>query len=524
MMRERARQAVSSLARLAARGAFVVQADGTQAYLPVEEIEPGMIVALGAGERVPVDATVSKGDSELDVSLVSGETVPLHATAGSAVLAGTLNLAGPLTLIATAKAGSSFLAEMIRMMEAAEQGRSGYRRIADRAAALYAPVVHSAAFLTFIGWMIATGDLHKAITIAIAVLIITCPCALGLAVPIVQVMAAQRLFKNGIMIKDGSSIERLAEIDAVVFDKTGTLTSATPRLVSREHIDGETLGLAAALASHSRHPYSQALVEAAVGLPAPVVFDEITEKAGFGLQAQSGAAVYRLGKPSWALAGPESVAEAASVILTRNGQWISGFCFEDTLRTDAGVAVARLKQDGLRVEIVSGDREEPVARVAAALGVPWRSGVAPGDKVARINALSVAGQKVLMVGDGLNDTPALGAAHASMAPASASDVGRCAADFVFLRQSLLAIPFAVSVAHEARRLIRQNLGFAVAYNLVAVPVAVMGHVTPLIAAVAMSASSILVVANALRLKGTKGIATSAAPDTMPAPAMLEAAE
>jgi Cu2+-exporting ATPase len=525
MMRERARQAVSSLVRLAARGAFVVQADGTRAYLPVEDIEPGMIVALGAGERVPVDATVSKGVSELDVSLVSGESVPLHATTGSAVFAGTLNLTGPLTLVATARAGNSFLAEMIRMMEAAEQGRSGYRRISDRAAALYAPVVHTAALLTFIGWMVATGDLHKAITIAIAVLIITCPCALGLAVPIVQVIAAQRLFKSGIMVKDGSSIERLAEIDAVIFDKTGTLTSAAPRLVSREDIDGATLGLAAALAAHSRHPYSQALVEAAAGIaPSPVVFDEVIEQAGFGLQARSGATLYRLGKPSWALDGVDSTAGDASVVLTRNGQRLTGFRFEDTLRTDAAVAVAKLKQDGLRVEIVSGDREVAVARVADSLDVPCRSSVTPGEKVARINALSAEGRKVLMVGDGLNDTPALGAAHASMAPASASDVGRCAADFVFLRQSLLAVPFAVSIAHEARRLIRQNLGFAVAYNVVAVPVAVMGHVTPLIAAIAMSASSILVVANALRLKGREGIATSTAPDAMPAPAMLEAAE
>ena len=525
MMRERARQAVSSLVRLAARSAFVVQADGTQTYLPVEEIEPGMTVVLGAGERVPVDATVSKGESELDVSLVSGESVPLHATAGSKVLAGTLNLTGPLMLVATAKAGSSFLAEMIRMMEAAEQGRSGYRRIADRAAALYAPVVHTVALLTFIGWIIATGDLHKAITIAIAVLIITCPCALGLAVPIVQVIAAQRLFKNGIMVKDGSSIERLAEIDAVIFDKTGTLTSAVPRLASRGDSDGATLGLAAALAAHSRHPYSQALVEAAAGLVAsPVVFDEVTEQAGFGLQARSGAAIYRLGRPSWALEAADMIAGDASVVLTRNGRLIAGFCFEDTLRPDAAVATARLKQNGLRVEIVSGDREAAVARVAAALDVPFHSGVTPGDKVARINVLSAAGRKVLMVGDGLNDTPALGAAHASMAPASASDVGRCAADFVFLRQSLLAIPFAVSIAHEARRLIRQNLAFAVAYNVVAVPVAVMGHVKPLIAAIAMSASSILVVANALRLKGREGIAASAAPDSMPAPAMLEAAE
>jgi Cu2+-exporting ATPase len=373
--------------------------------------------------------------------------------------------------------------------------------------------------------MVATGDLHNAITIAIAVLIITCPCALGLAVPIVQVMAAQRLFKNGIMVKDGSSIERLAEIDAAIFDKTGTLTSGAPRLVSPERVDGASLKLAAALALHSRHPYSQALAGAAAGLsPLPVVFDVISEEAGFGLQAKSGPNVYRLGKPSWALASSETIVRAASVVLTRNGRWMAGFSFEDELRTDATVAVTKLKQSGVQVEILSGDREEPVALAAAALDIPSRSGVTPDEKVARVKALSAAGRKVLMVGDGLNDAPALGAAHASMAPASASDVGRCAADFVFLRQSLLAVPFALSVSRDARRLIRQNLTLAVAYNIVAVPIAVMGLVTPLIAAVAMSGSSILVVANALRLKGGKGIVTNTTAAAVPAVAMLEAAE
>jgi len=524
MMRERARLAVRNLVRLAPRGAFVMQADGTQVYLPVEEIVPGMVVMLGAGERVPVDATVSSGDSELDVSLISGESVPVRAAAGSIVRAGTLNLTGPLTLVATERAEDSFLAEMIRMMEAAEQGRSGYRRIADRAAALYAPVVHAAAFLTFVGWMVATGDLHNAITIAIAVLIITCPCALGLAVPIVQVIAAQRLLSNGIMLKDGSSIERLAEVDTVIFDKTGTLTLPTPRLVAAERIDSASLSLAAALASHSRHPYSRAIVEAAANLlPSPAAFDDISEQAGFGLQAKSGDTVFRLGRPSWALASPQPVAGTVSVALTRNGQWVAGFCFEDRLRADAGVAVLKLKQNGLGVEVVSGDREDPVRLVATALDVPCCFGVTPREKVARIKSLSAAGQKVLMVGDGLNDTPALGAAHASMAPASASDVGRSAADFVFVRQSLNAIPFTLSVAREARRLVRQNLAFAVAYNVVAVPIAVMGFVTPLIAAIAMSASSILVVANALRLRGREGIAAGAA-DTVAATPVLEGAE
>jgi P-type Cu2+ transporter len=302
------------------------------------------------------------------------------------------------------------------------------------------------------------------------------------------------------------------------------LTSAAPRLVSTEHIDGASLRLAATLARHSRHPYSRALADAAAGLaPSSIVFDDVTEQAGFGLQAQSGETVYRLGKPSWALATPESVVGAASVALTRNGRWMSGFCFEDSLRADAAASIGELKQSGLRVEVMSGDRKEPVRLVAAALGVPYRFGVTPGEKMARIESLSAAGQKVFMVGDGLNDAPALGAAHASMAPASASDVGRCAADFVFLRQSLLAVPLGVSVAREARRLIRQNLALAVVYNVVAVPIAVMGLVTPLIAAIAMSGSSILVVANALRLKGREGIAARA-PDTISVAAVLEGAE
>jgi Cu2+-exporting ATPase len=526
MMRQRVRSAVRGLARLAARGALVLQDDGTQMYLPVGEITPGMTVMLAAGERVPVDATVSKGASELDVSLVSGESVPVCASVGSAVRAGTLNLTGPLTLIATTTASNSFLAEMVRMMEAAEQGRSTYRRVADRAAALYAPVVHLTAFLTFLGWMYVSGDLHNAITIAIAVLIITCPCALGLAVPMVQVVAARRLFANGIMIKDGGALERLAEIDTVVFDKTGTLTHGMPCLVSAESIDSRSLSLAAALASHSRHPYSRALVEAAPDLAhSPPVFDDIAEQPGSGLEARSGATVYRLGRPLWALADPDCASGSASVVLAKDGLQLADFCFEDKLRVDAAVTVARLKENKLLVEIVSGDREAPVQFVATTLGVPYRAAVMPGEKASYIASLSRAGRKVLMVGDGLNDTPALVAAHASMAPASAVDVGRNAADLVFLRQSLFAVPLAISVARDARRLIRQNFAFAVAYNVVAVPIAIMGDVTPLVAAVAMSGSSIVVVANALRLKGRQRVAMRAASDEpVSAVAVLEAAK
>jgi Cu2+-exporting ATPase len=504
LMRERAQQAVSGLARLAARGAVVLQPDGTSRYLPANRIEPGMTIMLAAGERVPVDARVARGTSELDCSLVIGESLAQAAAAGSTLQAGTLNLTGPLVIVATAAAADSFLAEMVRMMEVAESGKSIYRRIADRAAALYAPAVHSIAFLTFIGWIATTGDLRQALTTAIAVLIVTCPCALGLAVPMVHVVAARRLFESGILVKDGGAMERLAEIDTVVFDKTGTLTVGDPRLVEADAVDSATLALAAAIATHSRHPYSRALAAlGGDGRAQPVALDSVTEHPGSGLEARYDSTVYRLGRDEWAVAGDgrQRAASQAHVTLSRDGQRIASFRFEDRLRPDVAETIAQLIGNGIGVEVISGDAEEAVGGLAAAFGLPYAARVMPADKVARIAALSAEGHKVLMVGDGLNDAPALIAAHASMAPASAADVGRNAADLVFLRDSLRAVPQAIAVSRGAARLVRQIFALAIAYNAVAVPVAMLGFVTPLIAAVAMSSSSIIVVANALRLRG-----------------------
>jgi len=509
VMRERARVAVKGLARLAARGATVLQADGAGAYLPVQEIAPGMRILLAAGERVPVDSEVITGHSELDCAIVSGESAPVAVAPGAAIRAGTLNLTGPLTIEATAKAQDSFLAEMTRLMEAAESGRGGYRRIADRAAALYAPILHLTAFLTFVAWMIADGNWHQAITIAIAVLIITCPCALGLAVPIVQVAAARRLFENGIMVKDGAAMERLAEIDTVVFDKTGTLTLGMPRLMNADEISAETLALAAAIALHSRHPISRALAETQSGIPGKGWrFDSIEEVPGFGLEARHGADTYRLGRSTWALSDADAT---AGTVLSRNGAELAAFALEDSLREGAVEAVADLRANGLAVEILSGDRSEVVFAVAKALGVEtFSAGVLPNGKVARLEALEAEGRKVLMVGDGLNDAPALAAAHASIAPASAADIGRSAADFVFLRGNLSAVPLALTAACEANKLIRQNLVLAIIYNAVAVPIALFGYVTPLVAALAMSGSSVIVIANGLRLSAGKRSAVRAA--------------
>jgi P-type Cu2+ transporter len=503
MMRERARVAVKSLARLAPRGALILQPDGAQIYLPLSEIRPGMTILLTAGDRVPVDCRVLKGQSDIDCSLVSGESIPQTARAGSLLQAGTLNLTGPLTIVATAAAKDSFLAEMIQMMEAAESGRSTYRRIADRAARLYAPVVHAAAVVTFIGWVAATGDVHRAITIAIAVLIITCPCALGLAVPMVQVVAARRLFEQGIMLKDGGALERLAEVETVVFDKTGTLTLGEPRLVDASTIAPDALELAVVIASHSQHPYSRALVAAHQGpVRSSTSMTSVSEYPGSGLEACIGTTVHRLGRPEWALEdgeAPQSGSEMGTIVLSKNGQCLATFQFVDRLRSGVHEAVAALANDGLAVEVLSGDREEAVRRLASALGVPHYSPVSPADKATHIASMEASGRRVLMVGDGLNDAPALVAAHASMAPASAADVGRNAADLVFLGESLLSVPQAVTVARNARRLVRENLIIAVGYNAIAMPVAILGYVTPLIAAVAMSLSSLIVVANALRL-------------------------
>lgn len=496
VMRERARTAVKGLARLAARGATVVHEGGAQRYLPVGDLRPGMTILLAVGDRVPVDGVVVEGRSELDVALVTGESLPVSVGIGDAVQAGTLNLGGPLALRARAAAKDSFLAEMTRMMEAAEAGRTRYRRIADRAARLYAPVVHLTALSTGVGWIVATGDLHRAVTVAVAVLIITCPCALGLAVPMVQVMAARRLFDRGIMVRDGGALERLVEVDRVVFDKTGTLTNGAPRLVEGGRIDDGALAIAAALASRSRHPYSQAIVAAARtrGVQ-PALVADIGERAGAGLEGSAEGRRYRLGRPDWAVDG----GAGSGVVLSEDGRPLADFHFDDELRADAREAIASLRADGIDAELLSGDRQEQVERVASCLQLPALAATSPAGKVAHLASLAAAGRKVMMVGDGLNDAPALAAAHVSMAPASAVDVGRNAADLVFLRGNLTAVPEAIDVARRASLLVRQNLALAIGYNALAVPIAMLGYVTPLVAAIAMSLSSIVVVGNALRL-------------------------
>jgi len=503
-LRGRARSAAENLTVLRATAATVVDAEGRLRSLPINRLEPGMTVAVAPGERIPVDGRVSLGRSEVDTSLLTGESLPRPTAPGTEVFAGTMNGAGALRIDATKTADASLLAEIVRLMETAEQGRDRYVRLADRVARVYAPAVHLLAGGTLAGWLIfSTIPWQGALLHAIAVLIITCPCALGLAVPAVQVAAVGRLLKRGILVKSADALERLAAVDTLVFDKTGTLTTGRPELLNARNIPADDLALAAAIAAESRHPLARALCRAA-GKPAALSVT-VTEHPGDGLETEVEGRRLRLGRRSWcgiAENNDGDAQESAAMEL-----WLSGperearrFEFRDAPRPDAAAIIAHLQRRGFAVELLSGDRSAVVAELAEQLGIAsWQGDCRPADKIARLEALAAEGRKTAMIGDGLNDAPALATAFASLSPAEAADVSQIAADMIFQGDKLAPIVEALETAQRSRRLVLQNFSLAFLYNAIAVPIAVVGLVTPLIAAVAMSASSIIVTANALRL-------------------------
>ncbi len=501
MMRRRTRDLAGNLAALKAETATRLMPEGTTVTLPIAAIAPGDLVLVQPGERVCVDGIVETGHSEIDRSLVTGETDPAPIGAGAQVHAGTMNLTGALSVRVVAAGAGTLLDEIERLMSQAVESRSRYVRLSDRAARLYAPLVHAMALATLVGWIAFGLAWQEALIIAITVLIITCPCALGLAIPAVQVVTASALFRRQVMLKEGDALERLAEADVVVFDKTGTLTLPEPDLLNVETIDASSLAAAGALAAASRHPLAQAISRSA-GLPAPLPGAQ--EQRGLGLSALVDGIEMRLGSPAFCEA--QALAErvstehpTASLIAWRHGDRAIVFAVGQKLRPEAQACVEALARLGLAPMILSGDRDSAVAAVARELGITqWRSGLRPDEKLHVLDDLAAQGRKVLMVGDGLNDAPALAKAHVSISPISATHLAQAAADIVFLGDSLAPVAETIAIARKARTLMMENLWFAVLYNAVAVPIAVAGFATPLVAAAAMSGSSLVVTLNALR--------------------------
>jgi len=475
--------------------------DGAEEVVAVAALHPGDLIRVRPGGRIPADGEIIEGTSEIDRALLTGETLPVTAAPGFLLSAGEVNLTGPLTLRVTAAGPDSSLARLTALVEAAENARGRYTSLAERAARGYSPAVHLLAFSSFVGWFWMSGDLRLAVNIAAAVLIITCPCALGLAVPAVATSASGRLFRRGLLIKDGTALERLAEVDTVVFDKTGTLTMGQPRLLDPSVIPPGHGPVARALADASSHPLSRALAEALADIP-PAQLEDVVEHPGKGVSARWHGRSVQLGRAEWLDAPEVADGDTLSSWLRIAGKAPLRLDFADRQRPGAAECIARLQADGRRVILLSGDRPAPVAALARQLGITeWHAGVSPAEKADHVARLSEQGERVLMVGDGLNDTAALARAHASISPASALDAARVASDMVLTGQDLGPVAEALQIARQATRRIRENFAISFGYNVVAVPIALVGLATPLIAALAMSISSITVTLNALRLSG-----------------------
>ncbi len=509
IMRRKTRDVAANIAALKAVVATKFVSPQETREVPVAAIEPGDLVLVKPGDRIAIDGVIEKGRSEVDQSLVTGETKPCAVGPGDAVYAGAMNIGGMLHVRVRSAASGTMLDEIEGLLARATETRSRYVKLADRAARLYAPVVHATAALTFLGWLVAGLAWQQALVIAITVLIITCPCALGLAIPAVQVAAAGSLFRRQVLLNSGEALERLAAVDTVVFDKTGTLTAPDMSVLNRDAISQDILSAAGRLALSSRHPLAKAVARAA-GASAP--FETVREESGQGLVACHKGETLRLGSPAFCEAEAEAAALGtlypdASLIAFRQDGQVAVFAVAQALRSDAAETMGSLRAAGLEVHVLSGDRSGAVARIGDTLDIDMLCAEAkPADKVAYLEALAAEGRKVLMVGDGINDAAALAAAHVSMSPVTAAELTQSAADAVFLGERLAPVAQAVQVARKAHRVMVENLWLAVVYNAIAVPIAIAGFATPLVAALAMSGSSLIVTLNALRVRRLKEVA------------------
>ena len=495
-----ARSAAVELAALEVHRAERICADGSRETVPMDALREGDMIAVAAGSRVPVDGVVTEGRSELDPSMLTGETMPEAVEPGTPVIAGMLNLTGALVVRAEGLGEDTLLQQITRLVESAEASKNKYTSLAEKAATIYAPLVHILSAAAFLFWGFYSGDWRLAVNIAAAVLIITCPCALGLAVPAVLTAASGRLFRNGVLLKEGIALERLAEVDTVVFDKGGTLTTGRPQLMNGPSVSVGDMAVAVAVAHGSVHPMSRAIGEfgKTAGI-APAALEDIVEEPGMGTRAVLDGQEVRLGRAVWCGVENHNVEQSASWLRIGTREPIA-LLFEDTMRPEAAETITALLSDGVDIQILSGDVPKPVQDAAEKLGVnTWIAEATPADKVAVLKRLADEGHKVLMVGDGLNDAAALAGAYVSISLASAVDASRVSADLILVGDDLSQVSKSLRLSRIAKRRILENFTIAAVYNLIAVPIALLGFATPLMAALAMSGSSITVSLNAMRL-------------------------
>lgn len=495
--RRSARRAATDLMQTLSGFALVLDQGRTKRVL-IRDLQEDMEVIVAAGEKIPVDGIIVRGESTIDTSLITGETLPRDVGAGQEVYAGTLNQSASLIVKVSKAAENSLLADIVRLMEKAEQGQAQYVRLADRAARLYTPVVHFLALCAFILWFGIWGaSWQEALLVSVTVLIITCPCALGLAVPVVQVLATGLLMKRGVLVKSGDALERLACVDTIIFDKTGTLTTGHPDLMGT--YEAEHLRLAASLASQSKHPLSMAVQNAYRG--EVLGLDKVREYAGKGLEAEYQGKRVKLGKGTWCGDENGESGENIELWLSVDDQPVVCFIFEDQIKQDAQDIIRLLERQGFKIVLLSGDRKTVVDKVGHNIGIDMLyADQTPTEKHAVLENLKADGHTVLMVGDGLNDAPVLAGAHVSMAPGSAVDMAQNVADIIVMGDKLRPVYTSLMTAKASQMLVKQNFALAILYNFVAVPLAFAGLVTPMIAALAMSGSSLIVIANSYRLK------------------------
>ena len=495
-----------------------VQREGEWKQLPIDQVQIGDLIRANHGERIAADGIIESGSGWADESHLTGESNPEEKKAGGKVLAGALMTEGSVVYRATQLGSQTLLGDMMNALSEAQGSKAPIARVADKVAAVFVPAVVGIALLTFIATWLVKGDWTVALMHAVAVLVIACPCALGLATPAAIMVGMGKAVKHGIWFKDAAAMEEAAHVDAVVLDKTGTLTEGRPQVaavycVPDSGFDEDALyRLAAAVEQNAAHPLARAIVSAAQarGLDIPAAQDAQTV-VGAGITAEvEGVGLVKAGKLDFAeLRLPENLSDdvwriASIVAVSANGKPIGAFALADALKADTAEAIGRLKKHGIDVYIMSGDNQGTVEYVAKQLGIAHAFGnMSPRDKAAEVQKLKAAGKTVAMVGDGINDAPALAAANVSFAMKGGADVAEHTASATLMQHSVNQLADALLVSQATLKNIKQNLFFAFFYNILGIPLAALGFLNPVIAGAAMAASSVSVLGNALRLKRVK---------------------